>query len=69
MPEARGRINAKICVESGYHGFRGIASSMARDDGSAPQSLTPDQIRDDECKAVRLTKAAIERVVFNKPSA
>ena len=59
----------KICMESGYHGFWGIESSMARGDDSASQSLTPDQIWDNESKAVRLTKAAIERVVLNKPSA
>jgi hypothetical protein len=59
----------KICMESGYHGFWGIESGMARSDDSASQSLTPDQIWDNESKAVRLTKAAIERVVFNKPSA
>jgi L-ribulose-5-phosphate 3-epimerase len=67
----------KICMESGYHGFWGIESSMARAGGPAgmaagqppSQDLTPDQIWENECKAVRLTKAAIERVVFNKPSA
>jgi len=67
----------KICMESGYHGFWGIESGMAREGGPAGVSagqpalkdLTPDQIWDNECKAVRLTKAAIERVVFNKPSA
>ena len=67
----------KICMESGYHGFWGIESSMARGGGSAAmaagqpasQDLTADQIWDSECKAVRLTKAAIERVVFDKPSA
>jgi hypothetical protein len=64
-------------MESGYHGFWGIESGMAREGGPAGVSagqpalkdLTPDQIWDNECKAVRLTKAAIERVVFNKPSA
>jgi len=67
----------KICMESGYRGFWGIESSMARGGGSAAmaagqpasQDLTADQIWDSECKAVRLTKAAIERVVFDKPSA
>jgi len=67
----------KICMESGYHGFWGIESGMAREGGPAGVSagqpalkdLTPDQIWDNECKAVRLTKAAIERVVFKKPSA
>lgn len=67
----------KICMESGYHGFWGIESGMAREGGPAGTSagqpalkdLTPDQIWDNECKAVRLTKAAIERVVFKKPSA
>lgn len=67
----------KICVESGYHGFWGIESGMTRGNGApgtpagqpSAQDQTPDQIWESECKAVRLTKAAIERVVLNKPAA
>lgn len=50
----------KLCKDAGYHGFWGIESSYGA------RSDDPETIWNNEVKGVQLTKAAIERVIFNK---
>jgi len=52
----------KICQDAGYHGFWGIESGLR----SAAQELTGEQIWDEEARAVRLTKAVLERTILKK---
>jgi sugar phosphate isomerase/epimerase len=61
----------RICLEHGFHGWWGIESSYGprRAPGGQPrEKLTADQTWANEVKGIRLTKAAIERTVFNKPA-
>lgn len=51
-----------ISLESGYSGYWGIESGLRRSRDDAP--TTAEGIRDDDWKAVMLTKQAIENVVF-----
>lgn len=50
----------KISLKAGYSGFWGIESGMGA------KSDSPDDVKAAEWKAVNLTKAAIEKVVFSK---
>ncbi|PYV10149.1 MAG: xylose isomerase [Acidobacteria bacterium] len=52
----------KICQDAGYHGFWGIESGLR----SSGQNLTGEQIWEEEARAVRLTKAVLERTVLKK---
>ncbi len=57
-----------MCRESGYHGFYGIESNFPRTGrrapGEAPPQLPPEQIWENELKAVRLTKGVLERTIL-----
>jgi len=50
----------KISLDAGYSGFWGIESSLRA------KGTTPDEIKANDWKAVNLTKAVLEKVVFGK---
>lgn len=56
----------QICQDSGYHGFWGIESSFGGRPAQGAPELSHDQIWENECKGVKLTKAVIERAVFKR---
>jgi len=63
----------RICQDSGYHGFWGIESSYGwKGERPSPgqarrqESLSADQIWENELKGVQLTKAVLERLVLKK---
>ncbi|UCF39399.1 MAG: sugar phosphate isomerase/epimerase [Acidobacteriota bacterium] len=54
----------QISKDSGFTGFWGIESSIRRSREDRPKSA--EDIKTDDWKAVKLTKQAIDKVVFNK---
>ena len=59
----------KICQDAGYHGFWGIESSYGRAGGprgGAQESLSNDQIWDNEVKGVTLTRDVLFRTVLKR---
>jgi sugar phosphate isomerase/epimerase len=53
----------QVSKDSGYSGFWGIESSLRRSREDRP--TTPEGIKEDDWKAVMLTKKAIQKVVFS----